>query len=314
MRTGRFGAPFSFARMVRPGDHGAMANILVIGPGAIGATLTAWLAQDDRHQVAVAARTPFAAIEVQTPEGMIHAKPRVFTEAAQVRPVDWVLVTTKTYDSDAAAKWFATACGPATRVAIIQNGVEHVARFEKHFDRARLIPVMIDLPADRLAPGRTLQRGPAHLVVPAGRNGADFLSLFEHTNFDLRQTDDFTTAVWRKLCLNSAGAVSAVLLAGARIAHHEGVAELMRNIVRECIAVGRAEGATLADTVPDDIVAGARRAPPDAENSMVADRRAGRPMEIDARNGVIVRLGRKHGIAAPMNALMVSLLEAVQNA
>lgn len=290
-----------------------MASILLVGPGAIGATLAAWLCQDDRHQVSLAARTPFDSLEVQTPEGVIRAKPHVFTDPAQVTPVDWVLVATKTYDSDSAAKWFGNACGPATRAAIIQNGVEHLARFEKHFDRARLVPVMIDLPADRLSPGRTIQRGAAHLVVPAGRNGADFVKLFAHTNFDLRQTDDFTTAVWRKLCLNSAGAVSAVLLKGARISHHEGVAELMRDIVRECIAVGRAEGATLADSVPDEIVTGARRAPPDAENSMVADRRAGRPMEIDARNGVIVRLGRKHGIAAPMNALMVALLEAAQD-
>ncbi len=289
-----------------------MASILLIGPGAIGATLAAWLAQDDRHDVAVAARTPFDSLEVQTPQGVIHAKPRVYTEVAQVRPVEWVLVTTKAYDSDAAAQWFAGAVGPGTRVAIIQNGVEHIARFEKHLDKSRLVPVMIDLPADRVAPGRSIQRGAARLVVPSGRNGADFLALFAHTNFDAKETDDFTSAIWRKLCLNSAGAVSAVLLRGAGISRHEGVAELMRNIVRECIAVGRAEGATLADTIPDEIVAGARRAPPDTENSMVADRRAGRPMEIDTRNGVIVRLGNRHGIAAPMNALMVSLLEAAQ--
>jgi len=37
-------------------------------------------------------------------------------------------------------------------------------------------------------------------------------------------------------------------------------------------------------------------------------------MEIDARNGVIVRLGAKHGIATPVNALMVALLEAAQDA
>ncbi len=289
-----------------------MASILLIGPGAIGGTLAAWLAQDDRHDVAVAARTPFDSLEVQTPQGPIHAMPRVYTEVSQVRPVEWVLVATKTYDSDAAAQWFAGAVGPATRVAIIQNGVEHIARFEKHIDKSRLVPVMIDLPADRVAPGRSIQRGAARLVVPAGRNGADFLALFAHTHFDARQTDDFTSAVWRKLCLNSAGAVSAVLLKGAGISRHDGVAELMRNIVRECIAVGRAEGATLPDSIPDEIVAGARRAPPDAENSLVADRRAGRPMEIDARNGVIVRLGKKHGIEAPMNALMVALLEAVQ--
>jgi 2-dehydropantoate 2-reductase len=197
-------------------------------------------------------------------------------------------------------------------VAVIQNGVEHVARFAEHFDAMRIVPVMIDLPAERLSPGRTVQRGPAHIVVPAGPNGADFVRLFSHTNFDLRQTDDFVTAVWKKLCLNSAGAVSAVLMKPNGIAHHEGVAELMRAIVRECIAVGRAEGATLEDSIPDDIVERARRGPRDAGNSMYADRRAGRPMEYDARNGVIVRLGSKHGIAAPMNALMVTLLEAAQ--
>jgi len=289
-----------------------MASILLIGPGAIGATLAAWLCQDDRHQVAVAARTPFESLEVQTPQGVIHAKPRVFTEPAQLKPVDWVLVTTKAYDSDAAALWFPNAVSGRTRVAIIQNGVEHLARFDQHLARERLVPVMIDLPADRVAPGKSIQRGPAKIVVPAGQNGADFLALFAHTNFDGTQTDDFTTALWRKLCLNSAGAVSAVLLKGAGISHHDGVAELMRSIVRECIAVGRAEGATLADSIPDEIVAGARRAPKTTENSMVADRRVGRPMEIDTRNGVIVRLGRKHGIPAPMNALMVALLQAAQ--
>jgi 2-dehydropantoate 2-reductase len=87
----------------------------------------------------------------------------------------------------------------------------------------------------------------------------------------------------------------------------------MRAIVRECVLVGRAEGASLPDSLPDEIVAGAKRAPRDAGNSILADRRANRPMEYDARNGVIVRRGAKHGIPAPMNALMVTLLEAAQN-
>ena len=290
-----------------------MASILLIGPGAIGATLAAWLAQDDRHQLVLAARTPLNSIEVNTPSDIIRASPRVITDPRHAQPVDWVLVTTKAYDSDAAAQWFANATGPKTRLAVIQNGVEHVEHFERHFDRARIVPVMIDLPADRIAPGRTVQRGPAQLVVPAGEDGAAFLALFQHANFDARQTDDFVTAVWRKLCLNSAGAVSAVLLKPAGIAHHDGIAELMRAIVRECIAVGRAEGAKLEDSIPDEIVAGARRVPRDTSNSMLTDRHAGRPMEIDARNGVIVRLGRKHGIPTPMNGLMVALLEAAQD-
>ena len=293
--------------------HSRMSTILFVGPGAIGATLAAWLCQDDRHQVTVAARTPFDSIETQTPSGLIRAKPRVITDARQAQPVDWILVATKAYDSDSAASWFPQAMGPRTRLAVIQNGVEHVQRFEKHFPRERIVPVMIDLPAERLAPGRTVQRGPAQLVVPRGANGADFLALFAHANFDARQTDDFTTAVWKKLCLNSGGAPCAVLMKSNAIFHHEGVAELMRELVRECVAVGRAEGAKLEDSIPDESVARSRRAPRDSGNSMYADRVAGRPMEYDARNGVIARLGRKHGIAAPMNALMAALLEAAQD-
>jgi 2-dehydropantoate 2-reductase len=289
-----------------------MKTILLIGPGAIGATLATWLAQDDRNHVTVAVRTPVESLEVTTPEGVIRAKPRVITDPAEAKPVDWILVTTKAYDSDSAAEWFASATGKHTRLAVIQNGVEHVARFEQHFERERIVPVMIDLPAERTAPGRTVQRGPARLVVPAGKNGADFIALFAATNFDLKQTDDFASAVWRKLCLNCAGAVSAVLMKPAGISHHEGVAQIMRTLVRECVAVGRAEGATLEDSIPDEIVERTRRGPRDAGNSMYADRVAGRPMEYDARNGVIVRLGKKHGIEAPMNALMVTLLEAAQ--
>jgi len=290
-----------------------MASILLIGPGAIGATLAAWLCQDDRHHVTVAARTAFDSIESTTPSGVIRARPQVITDAAQARTVDWILVATKTYDSDSAATWFSQATNARTRLAVIQNGVEHVERFEQHFDRARIVPVMIDLPAERLSPGRTVQHGQAHLVVPAGENGAALLALFAHANFDAQQTGDFTTAVWKKLCLNSAGAVPAVLAKPNGIAHHDGVAEIMRDIVRECVAVGRAQGAKLEDAIPDQIVDRTRKAPRDSGNSMYADRLAGRPMEYDARNGVIVRLGRKHGIAAPMNALMVALLEAAQD-
>jgi 2-dehydropantoate 2-reductase len=66
------------------------------------------------------------------------------------------------------------------------------------------------------------------------------------------------------------------------------------------------------DSVVESVLSGYRAAPPDSVNSMHADRIAGRPMEIEARNGVIVRVGRKHGIPTPLNALFVELLEAAQ--
>jgi 2-dehydropantoate 2-reductase len=64
----------------------------------------------------------------------------------------------------------------------------------------------------------------------------------------------------------------------------------------------------------DEVVEGARKAPLDSINSLLADRTAGRQMEIDARNGAIVRFGRKHGIPTPLNEMAVALLVAAQDA
>jgi 2-dehydropantoate 2-reductase len=118
------------------------------------------------------------------------------------------------------------------------------------------------------------------------------------------------TVLWRKLCGNSVGILSALLLKPAGIMRLEGIAEAGRQIVRECVLVGRAEGAKLADDVPEAVVQAYRTMVPDSMNSMHADRLAGRPMEVDARNGAIVRLGRKHGIQTPLNSMAIALLEA----
>lgn len=71
-----------------------------------------------------------------------------------------------------------------------------------------------------------------------------------------------------------------------------------------------AEGAVPEDTLEDEIIAGNRKSPANSINSMHADRLAGRPMEINARNGAIVRIGQRHGIETPMNQLMVTLPNA----
>jgi 2-dehydropantoate 2-reductase len=289
-----------------------MTHIALVGPGAIGGTIATWLSQEPSHTVCVAARTAFDSLEVETPQGVIRASPQVMTEPGPAQVAQWVLVATKAYDSAAAANWFRSLCDDRTRVAILQNGVEHVERFESYLPRERILPVMIDCPAERSGPGRIRQRGAIHMVVPEGASGAAFVDLFRSLPLDVVQSSDFKTAVWRKLCLNSAGAVSAVTLKPAGIVRHDGVAALMRDIILECIAVARAEGARLDDSVADTIIDNMRKGPADSINSMHADRLAGRPMEIDARNSVIVRLGRKHGIATPMNSLMVSLLQAVQ--
>jgi 2-dehydropantoate 2-reductase len=167
------------------------------------------------------------------------------------------------------------------------------------------------MPVERDAPGVFRQRGAGRFTVPANSNGEEFARLFDKTGIEVVVAPDFQTAMWRKLAVNCAGAVSALVLKPAIISHRDSIADIMRDLVRECIAVGQAEGASLEDSLAEWVLGRYRKGPPDAVNSMHADRLAGRPMEIDARNGVIIRLGRQHGIPAPVNQMIVALLEAV---
>jgi 2-dehydropantoate 2-reductase len=225
--------------------------------------------------------------------------------------VDWVLVATKAYDVAGAAKWLESLCSRGAPVAVLQNGVEHRERFAPYVAAEKILPVMVDCPAERNQPERVRQRGIMHLKVPDTAIGNDFVGLFAGTAADAAVVPDFLSVVWRKLCFNSAGVLSALTMQPAGVVHGEAMGEVALQIIRECARVARAEGAQLEENVAESVLAAQRAAPADSVNSMLADRQAGRPTEIDARNGVIVRLGRKHGIATPANSMAVALMEAM---
>jgi 2-dehydropantoate 2-reductase len=285
-----------------------MPRITLIGPGAIGGLTAAWLCRDDRNEVTVCARTPLREIELETPYETFTAQPGIRLRPGDGETADWILVATKAYDSARAAQWFEGILGESTRVAVLQNGVDHVERFSAFLPAERILPVIVDCPTERVSPGRIRQRGDATMAVPESAAGGAFCRLFERTRIEAAQDPDFLSAAWRKLCINAAGVVNALTGLPARIANDPHAAGLMRRIVDETAAVGRAEGADLPASIADDVVTMYRGQPADSVNSLLADRLAGRPMEIDIRNQVIVRLGARHGIATPRNEMAVALL------
>jgi 2-dehydropantoate 2-reductase len=250
------------------------------------------------------------ALTVNTPDGVVIVKARNLTDPKQADAVDWVLVATKTYDAESTGVWLRRLANAETRLAVVQNGVEHRERFAPYVDAERIVPVVIDCPVERQADGTVVQRGKVTMKVQEGSLGAEFKNLFRGSKAEIELVDDFKTAAWRKLCTNAAGAINALTMKPAGVFHDEAVGRLALEMVAEVVAVGRAEGARLDDSVGQQVLDMYRGQPRDSVNSLLADRMAGRLMETDARNGVIVRLGEKHGIATPFNRMAVTVLEA----
>jgi len=288
-----------------------MARIAIVGVGAIGGVTAALLQQAGGHELLLCVRRPMSDLSVDTPDGLVKVQASFVTDPSESSPVDWVIVSTKAYDVPGAATWLKQLCSNGAPVAVLQNGVEHRERFAPYIAIDKILPVMVDCPAERQAPDRIRQRGVMHLKVPDNALGRDFMKLFAGTQADATTVPDFLSVVWRKLCFNSAGVLSALVLQPAGVVRAKAMADVALQIIRECAAVGRAEGANLEENVADVVLAAQQAAPADSVNSMLADRQAGRPVEIDARNGVIVRLGRRHGIPTPANSMAVALMEAL---
>jgi 2-dehydropantoate 2-reductase len=287
-----------------------MARIAVVGVGAIGG-VTAALLQQAGHELLLCTRRPMSGLSVEMPDGVVNVAATFVSDPDQAAEVDWVIVATKAYDVASAAKWLERLCAKEVPVAVLQNGVEHRERLAPYVPMEKILPAMVDCPAERQAPDRVRQRGVMHLKVPDCELGRCFVKLFAGTSADASVVPDFLSVVWRKLCFNSAGVLSALVMQPAGVVRGEAMGDVALEIIRECAAVARAEGAKLEDNIAETILSAQRSAPADGINSMLADRQAGRPVEINARNGVIVRLGRKHGIPTPANRMAVALMQAM---
>ncbi len=287
-----------------------MARIAIIGPGAIGGILAAWLDKAGRHALFLCGRRELPELRIEAPSGNFTYAPQVHTRSDSIGPVDFVLIATKGYSAAETAAWLPSLVTPETTVAVLQNGVEHRERFAPYVPMEQIVPVIVQISTERPSPAFIQQRGPTtKLTVPEGRRGREFVELFADTPVEALASPRFIDLLWRKLCGNAPGILNALLLQPTGLMHDERIAGLVREITRECAAVGRAEGASLEPDVVESVLRGCQNAPPDSINSMHADRLAGRPVEVDERNGVIVRLGRKHGIATPYNQMAVALLE-----
>ena len=299
------------------GAQARRLSVAVIGLGGVGGGAAGSLAAAGQHDVIACVRQPIARFTLERAEGAVEAPLHVLSDPAQAKPVDWVLVCTKTHQTVATGPWLARLCTPATRVAVLQNGIDHVARVEPLARGASIVPVLVYYNGERLAPDRVRIRhaGPHDAVVADDEPGRAFVDLFDGTPLRIVRSADFATLAWRKLLINAvANPITALTLQRQAVLRHPDVQELCRSILDEAVAVARAEGVKLAEDETARTIATLENFSGELGTSMYFDRLAGRRLEAEALTGAIVAAGDRHGMAMPLNRALLTLLRAINDA
>jgi len=294
------------------------ATVAVIGLGSIGGVVAGCLAHAGRHDVVACVRQPFERLTVERPEGTVEVALRALTDPQAAAPVDWALLATKAHHTASAGPWLERLCGPSTRVAVLQNGIDHAARVAPFIAAAKPVPVMVYFNGERLAADRMRMRrvgGAGDMEAADDADGRAFAELLDGTLISVALIADFKTQAWRKLLINAvANPMTCLTLRRQEVLRRPDIQALCLSVLEEAVAVARADGARLARDEPAQTMAKLMTFGPELGTSMYFDRLAGRPLEVEALTGAIVAAGERLDIPTPLNGALLTLLRAVSDA
>ncbi|MEU1912471.1 ketopantoate reductase family protein [Streptomyces massasporeus] len=291
-----------------------MANelsVAVLGPGGVGGLLAALLSRTGHRVICLSGEKTAEAlrtdgIRVRSARfGDFTARVEADTELRE--PVDACLVTVKHTALDAAlARVPAPALSDGLVVPFL-NGVEHPAALRARYRPDRVAPAVIRVESTRVAPGVVEHGSPFAEIdltgtdVPRPRLDA-LADAFAAAGPATRVLEDETAALWAKMSFLAPFALLTTRyglpLGDVRTRHRDELTAL----VEETAAISRACGGP-AD--PAQALARYDAFPPSTKSSMQRDAEAGRPLELDAIGGALLRAAERHGIPAPVTARVV---------
>jgi len=293
-----------------------------MGTGAVGGYFGARLAHAGhevwfitRGERLKALRT--SGLRVESIAGELQLAPiRATGDTSGIGPVDLVLFTVKSTDTREAAEAVRPMVKAHTTVLALQNGVDNEAVLEEVLGEGPVLPGVAVVGVDMPEPGlvRHTNNGSITLGEVSGeetRRAREVRDALEAAGIPTRISSDIRSVKWRKLIWNAAfNPLTA--LTGARVLQlieDDDSRSLAEAAMREAIAVGDA----LGHKVRDYDMARATQRDPDwarSKTSMLQDMERGRPTEIEALTGAVVRYGERTGVPTPVCTTLLRLVRA----
>ncbi|MBI4339014.1 MAG: 2-dehydropantoate 2-reductase [Chloroflexi bacterium] len=304
-------------------------RIAVYGAGGIGGSMGAQLCRAGQEVALIARGDHLRAIKehglrIEWSDGSYTIRPHMVTDdPAQVGEVGLVILGVKAWQVPEAARAILPMVGPETRVLTIQNGVESPYQMAEVVPAERVIVSIIAGGGNMIGPG--VIRTPYSTVTGSGTSSIGQLApkkagrteavarvqaVLEESDFRVAVPDDITIAVWTKFTWWTAHTGVAALCrvpvgVWRRVPETRG---LWCSAMQEAVDVAQAQGIVLGDAVKLQDGRLDTLPPAGRPTSAALDILNGRPSELDATVGALVRLGRAAGVPTPVNEFIYAAL------
>ena len=298
-------------------------RITVMGAGGVGGYFGGLLARAGNEVALIARGAHMEAIrsqglKVKSRMGDFNVSVEATDDPRQIGPAELVLLSVKTYQNAATIPTLTPLVGESTSLLTLQNGVEGHKELAQAVGPERVLPGSAYIETHIESPGVISQRGDVARIV-FGETGGQrtpraqrILETLQTAGIPTSLSTDVVKELWTKFLFicTLAGVTSAARAPMSQLLQHAEARETILAVMREVEAVGRAGGVNLDQDVVEKTMEYLETTAKDLHASMHTDLESGRPLELEALNGAVVRIGRQAGVPTPVNSLLYSILVA----
>jgi 2-dehydropantoate 2-reductase len=303
-------------------DHPAIA---IIGSGAVGGYYGSRLAQAG-HDLHFLLRSDFDAVRangwiIHSCDGDFSLTPdqfHAYNDPNRMPPADLVLVTLKATSNDQLGPLISPLLKDDTIILTLQNGLGNEEQLARLFGSHRIIGGLAFVCINRGQPGHIHHTDHGLIAIgeyqgpptPRLRRLAD---IFNSSRIRCRILENLRYGRWEKLLWNIPfnGLGAAMDLTTDRLLASSAGIDLVRDIMKEVLAVAHADGVDLDPKLIDQKIDHTRTMQA-YRTSMQIDRQTGRPMELDAIFGQPLRLAAAHNVPIPIVQLLARQLRTLE--
>lgn len=298
-------------------------RVAIIGTGGLGGYYGGKLMQAGEDVTFVARGTQLEAIRTRgltlrmKGGGDTNLSVKVTDDPGSIGPVDLVVFCVKTYDTGPVAEKIRTCVKPDTIITSVQNGVDNIEIIEGIVGKGHFVAGASYVNAGIISPGvieiRLERKTLFGRLDGSGSPGLNrIVGTFGKAGLISEASPDIITVLWEKflaMCGTASVEVLTRLPAKPTFSCPD-THELCVKALEEGVSVAKAAGVPMpggyVEGVMDLVI---HKIPPTHRPSMYYDLEAGKPLELEALNGKLVRLGRDHGIETPVNFAIYAALK-----